>query len=350
MYGKAFAPEYQGSLQELSVNTAYEDVLEAALRHESAAEAAEAPLELAQARLAVAEAHRRLGRLEEAESAWRRSYRAAKTISAQGAMAWALWSGGTLARQRGRLTIAVRWLRSGCALAEQAGDPLAYGYTFAGIAETVRIQGDHDKARDLHEQVLAEARARGESRHIVWALEGLAQIDRNTGDLDSAASRFDEATRIAAESGDKRGHAWGLRGLADVLSLRGEAATALRLLSQAEKICRNMDLSSALAYNRKMRGNVLYRASWYSESARTYRDASEKFRSISEPRGETLAQLGLLKSLNKLGRPYVETERELVGLRDSLASHELRHTRRMVEEAIEELAAIQKDSATAPRS
>ncbi|EQD85020.1 hypothetical protein N599_16970 [Saccharopolyspora erythraea D] len=337
MYGKAFAPEYQGALWELSVNTAYEDVLAAARERESRAEADGTPLELAQARLGVAEACRRLGRLDEADAAWRASYHAAKSVSAQGAMAWALWSGGTLARQCGKLNVAVRWLKAGRDLAEQAGDIVAYGYTFAGIAETLRIRGDHEEARVLHEHVLAEARKRGESRHIVWALEGLAQIDRFAGDLDSAWNRFEEAARTAEESGDERGHAWALRGLADVSSLRGDHDQALLLLSQAEQTCRQMDLSSALAYNRKMRGNVLFRASWYGEASRTYRDAREKFRAIGEPRGEALAQLGLLKSLDKLGRPRPETERDLAALRDSLQSHELGHTRQMVENTIEEL-------------
>ncbi|MCI2419081.1 tetratricopeptide repeat protein [Saccharopolyspora sp. K220] len=337
MYGKAFAPEYQGQLRDMSVNTAYEDVLAAAREREFRAVDKGSGLELAQARLAVAEACRRLGKLDEADAAWRGSYRAARSAGEPGAMAWALWSGGTLARQRGQLTAAVRWLSSGRDLAKQAGDQLAYGYSLAGIAETLRIRGDHEEARELHEQLLAEARERGECRHTVWALEGLAQLDRNAGDLDSAWQRFAEAAKIAKEGGDERGLAWALRGLADVNSLCGEHDEALRLLTWGEHICRRMDLSSALAYNRKMRGNVLFRACWYSEAARTYRDARKMFRSINEPRGAALAELGLLKSLDKLGRPRPATERELYALLDTLDSRELRHTKRMVEEAIIEM-------------
>ncbi|GAA0526420.1 hypothetical protein GCM10011581_13240 [Saccharopolyspora subtropica] len=338
MYGKAFAPEYQGALRDMSVNTAYEDVLETARQREHGAAEAGNALELAQARLAVAEACRRLGRLDEADAAWRGSYRAARSAEDKGAMAWALWSGGTLARQRGQLNAAVRWLSLARDLAEQAGEVVAYGYSQAGIAETLRIRGDQEEARDLHEKLLAEARKRGECRHTVWALEGLAQLDRNSGDLDSAWRRFAEAAELAEGGGDERGLAWALRGMADVLSLRGEPDEALCLLSRGEQICRRMDLSSALAYNRKMRGNVLFRACWYGEAARTYREAWDMFRSINEPRGAALARLGLLKSLDKLGRPRADTERDLRELRDTLDSRELRHTRKMVEEAIDELA------------
>jgi tetratricopeptide (TPR) repeat protein len=340
MYGKAFAPEYQGQLRDMSVNTAYEDVLAAAREHEALAATEGSGLELARARLAVAEAYRRLGKLDEADTAWRASYRTARDAGERGAMAWALWSGGTLARQRGEMTAAVRWLTAGRDLAEQAGEVVAYGYSLAGIAETLRIRGDHEEARRLHEQLLAEARKRGECRHTVWALEGLAQLDRNAGDLDSAWRRFAEAAQIAEDGGDERGLAWALRGLADVMSLRGEHDEALLLLSRAERICRRMDLVSALAYNRKMRGNVLYRACWYGEAARTYRDTQKMFRSINEPRGAALAKLGLLKSLDKMGRPRPITERELHTLRDTLDSRELRHTKQMVEEAINEMMEI----------
>lgn len=334
MNSKAFAPEYQGSLRNLSVNTAYADVLGAAREQERIAEAAGKPLELAEARLAVAEAARRLGHLDDADLAWRGSYWAAKSVSAQGAMAWALWSGGTLARQCGKMSLAVRWLTAGRDLALQAGDRLASGYSFAGIAETLRIRGDYEDARELHEQILAEAKKYHEPRHIVWALEGLAQIDRNTGDLDSAASRFQEAGTTAFESGDERGYAWALRGVADVLSLRGEASEALRLLSQAEQLCRRMDLSNALAYNRKMRANVLFRASWYSEAARIYSEVHESFQALKEPRGLALAKLGLIKSQDRLGCSREVTENELTALRDSLDATQHRHTRAMVEQAL----------------
>ncbi|GAB3295932.1 tetratricopeptide repeat protein [Parasphingorhabdus pacifica] len=349
MIGKAFAPEYQGALSELSVNTALVDVLVAARERERAAERDGDAAELGRSRLALGEACRRLGRLDQAESAWKSSYRIARGTGDRSAMAWALWSGGTLARQRGNLDLAVRWLAAGRDLAQEAGDSTAFGYAFAGIAETLRIRGDHEQARELHHYVLAHARERNESRHVVWALEGIAQIDRHTGDLDSAWERFEEASRIAADSGDERGHAWALRGLADVGSLRGEHQDALSLLSRAERVCREMDLSSALAYNRKMRGNVLLRAGWHDEAARAYRDAREKFRAIREPRGEALATLGLIKSLDRGGgRSRSETVRELVELRDSLQEGQLRHTRRMVEDALRDLVPERTGAVSAP--
>ncbi|AXE83562.1 tetratricopeptide repeat protein [Streptomyces sp. Go-475] len=338
MYGKAFAPEYQGALTTLSVNSSLTDVLAAGTEQLEAAERAGRPAEAARSGLAVAEAHRRLGRVEEADRAWKASYRAARRAGDVAAMAWALWSGGTLARQRGAFRLARRLLQLAADLGERGGDVVVRGYSLAGLAETGRIQGDYEAVGRLHEQLLAEARRRGEARHTVWALEGIAQMHRNTGKYDTAYALFEEAAEIAARADDRRGHAWALRGLADVVSVRdGDTERALELLSEAETTCRAMRLSSALAYNHKMRGNVLYRAGRYAEARAWYEQALAEFREMSEPRGEALSRLGLAKARARLGRDRAETAAELADLTGLLERIGLQHAREMAARAHEEL-------------
>ncbi|MEV7320919.1 tetratricopeptide repeat protein [Streptomyces sp. NPDC093970] len=337
MYGKAFAPEYQGTLTSLSVNSSLVDVLAEGTERLREAERSGRRDEEARCQLAVAEAHRRLGRVGDADRAWKASYRAARAAGDTAARAWALWSGGTLARQRGAFPLARRLLALAADLGEQGGDVVVRGYSLAGLAETGRIQGDYAAVARLHEQLLAEARRRGEARHTVWALEGIAQIHRNTGSYDTAYALFEEASEIAARAEDRRGHAWALRGLADIVSVRdGDTGRALELLSEAEAACRTMNLSSALAYNHKMRGNVLYRAGRYAEARELYELALSEFRAMSEPRGEALARLGLAKSRARLGRPRAETAAELADLAGVLDRAGLRHAREMVTRAQEE--------------
>ncbi|MGW3414380.1 tetratricopeptide repeat protein [Streptomyces sp. NPDC000888] len=338
MYGKAFAPEYQGALTTLSVNSSLTDVLAAGTEQLRAAERVGARAEAARSGLAVAEAHRRLGQVADADRAWKASYRTAREAGDEGAMAWALWSGGTLARQRGAFPLAWRLLRLAAELGEHAGDVVVRGYSLAGLAETGRIQGDYEAVTELHEQLLAEARKRGEARHTVWALEGIAQIHRNTGAYDTAYAMFEEAAQIAARAEDRRGHAWALRGLADIVSVRDQDPDrALELLSEAEASCRAMNLSGALAYNHKMRGNVLYRAGRYEQARDVYAQALAEFEAMSEPRGQALARLGLVKSLARLGRDRAETATDLAELARVLESIGLRHAGRMVERARTEL-------------
>ncbi|MGX1885183.1 tetratricopeptide repeat protein [Streptomyces sp. NPDC055287] len=341
MHSKAFAPEYQGALTALSVNSSLTDVLEQGTQHLRAAEASGSQQEVARAGLAVAEAHRRLGNIEEADRAWKASYRAARSADDLGAMAWALWSGGTLARQRGALALAFRLLGLAADMGKRGGDVVARGYSLAGLAETGRIQGDYQAVAVLHEQLLAEARKRGEARHTVWALEGIAQIHRNTGSYDTALEMFEEAAQIAGKADDRRGRAWALRGMADIVSLRDDnPERALALLAEAELTCREMNLSSALAYNHKMRANVLYRARRYEEARQVYEQALAEFRAMSEPRGEALARLGLVKARAHLGRDQAETAAELGDLRRTLDRIGLRHARDMVDKAHAELGVL----------
>lgn len=348
MYGKAFAPEYRGALGELSVNSSLEEVLDKAVEQRRRAELRGVALESAHASLAVAEASRRLGRIAEAEQAWKASYRAARQAGDEGAMAWAVWSGGTLARQRGDLPLARRWLAIAAELAERGGDVVARGYSLAGLAETGRIQGDYRAVGELHEKLLAEARRRGEARHTVWALEGIAQMHRNTGSYDTALAMFEEAALIAARADDARGRAWALRGIADVLSLRGETGRALELLAEAERACRDMRLVSALAYNHKMRGNVLFRAGRYEEARATYNGALEEFRAMGEPRGTALATLGLVKARARLGRDLADTAADLDALHAALGGLGLLHAREMVDRARAELGITPVPAASTP--
>ncbi|MEE4495989.1 tetratricopeptide repeat protein [Streptomyces sp. BE230] len=348
MHSKALAPEYQGALTKMSVNASLTDVLAEGIRHLKEAELAGSPEEVARAGLAVAEAHRRLGHVQEADRAWKASYRAARSAGDTGAMAWALWSGGTLARQRGGLRLAFRLLRLAADMGKAGGDVVARGYSLAGLAETGRIQGDYRTVATLHEQLLAEARARGEARHTVWALEGIAQIHRNTGSFDTALEMFEEAAQIAGDADDRRGRAWALRGMADIVSVRdNDPERALGLLAEAELTCRAMKLSSALAYNRKMRANVLYRAQRYEEAREVYEEALSEFRAMAEPRGEALARLGLVKSLARLGRDHAETAAELDVLRGTLDRIGLLNARDMVDKAYAELGVTPADGAAA---
>ncbi|MFI9045328.1 tetratricopeptide repeat protein [Streptomyces sp. NPDC053427] len=328
MYGKAFAPEYQGELgSALGVNSSYEEVLAAASREQADADTA---LERARAALAVAEANRRLGRVTDAGAAWRDSYRSARDAGDAAAMSWALWSGGTLARQCGTLPLARRLLTHAVELAADSGDRLAHGYSLAGLAETGRIQGDYAAVAALHERLLEEGRAHGEARHVVWAMSGIAQMHRNTGDYAKALELFEESVRIATEADDARGRAWSLRGVADVLSVQGDPDGALALLSEAETICRTMDLAGALAYNHKMRANVHYRAGCYEAARDTYALALAEFSDMHEPRGVALSRLGLTKSRAHLGRDLDETLAELAVLEGDFARIGLRHARDMV--------------------
>ena len=163
-------------------------------------------------------------------------------------------------------------------------------------------------------------------------------MHRNTGSYDKALALFEKAAETAGRADDRRGRAWALRGIADVVSVRdGDVERALALLTEAETACHERRLSSALAYNHKMRGNVHYRAEQYAQARDTYTQALAEFQEMNEPRGTALSRLGLAKSLARLGRNPAETVVELTELRRTLDRIGLKHARDMVDKATVEL-------------
>jgi hypothetical protein len=80
MYSKAFAAEYQGALRSMSVNSSLSDVLAKGTEQLREAKLSGSQQEVARSGLAVAEAHRRLGHVKEADRAWKASYRTARSV------------------------------------------------------------------------------------------------------------------------------------------------------------------------------------------------------------------------------------------------------------------------------
>ncbi|WSX33179.1 tetratricopeptide repeat protein (plasmid) [Streptomyces sp. NBC_00984] len=107
--------------------------------------------------------------------------------------------------------------------------------------------------------------------------------------------------------------------------------------SEAEETCRTTRLDSALAYNHKVRGNVLYRSGRYSEACDVYEQALAEFRDMGERRGEVLARIGLVNSRARLGQVRGQTAADLEELCTEMDSIGLRHARAMVDRAHEEL-------------
>lgn len=337
--GKASAPEYQGALGALSVNASLTDVLARGIEELRAAEAAGDLKETARCHLAVAEAEagasagptRPTGRGRPATA------RPARQATPDP------WPGPCGAAAPSPASAAPSASPTGCWPSPPSGASAAATSSSAATRSPDSPRPDASRAttrpsRNSTNNCWPRPMRRGEARHTVWALEGIAQMHRNTGAYDRAHALFAEAAEIAERAEDHRGWAWALRGMADVVSVRdGDVAQALALLTRAEAACQAMDLRGALAFNHKMRGNVLYRAYRYEEARDLYTRALAEFRDMTEPRGTALSRLGLAKARARLGRDSAETAAELATLRDQFNRIGLHHAREMVDKAAAEL-------------
>jgi len=96
-------------------------------------------------------------------------------------------------------------------------------------------QGDHEEARQLHDQALTISRAIGDDRGIARALAHLGDVAARSEDLERAKSLYIDSLEIRQALGDLPGIASGMEKLASVITARDPRGAGL-LLGAAEKV------------------------------------------------------------------------------------------------------------------
>ena len=96
--------------------------------------------------------------------------------------------------------------------------------------------GDPERARALHEETLAGARATSNKRIQAISMAALAVCAVDEGRTDDALSLLTESIRIRLDVGDLIGLAADLRRSSFALAVAGKAAAAVRLLSSSEAL------------------------------------------------------------------------------------------------------------------
>jgi predicted ATPase/class 3 adenylate cyclase len=103
--------------------------------------------------------------------------------------------------------------------------------------------GDRDRAREIHEANLEEARAAGNRYTEATTLSVLSRYHIRAGRLDEAVAQVKEATRLHREIGELWYLAYDLSTFARILALRQGAATAARLLAAVETLQEQFGMS-----------------------------------------------------------------------------------------------------------
>jgi predicted ATPase len=102
------------------------------------------------------------------------------------------------------------------------------------LAWTYGELGDDKRRRELHEEVLGEARRLGSDVVVALTLFQLAQFARRDGRHDDEARMLSESLRTYREFQDADGIATTLGGFGEMLALRGDAPTAAKLVAASQ--------------------------------------------------------------------------------------------------------------------
>ena len=204
-----------------------------------------------------------------------------------GAALWRFWD------IRGHLGEARGWLEQvlaggdGTASAERAA-------ALSGLANVVQVQGDHERARELHEEALALWRAVGDPRGEAMTLDCLGYLAQGWGEYGEATELHGRALELATQAGDERiaGHA--LLNLGTVALHQGRYKHAATRYAEALARLRRVGDKRATSSVLSNLGALAFLQEEYGQATDRYREALSGYTAVGDRQGIafTLANLG----------------------------------------------------------
>ena len=156
-------------------------------------------------------------------------------------IAAALVCRGQMAFETGDYALATELLSEARARFRELGGELGITVPIAAyLAMVAQALGDHERARTLHDEALAEARARGDRHAVAFILRELARLRRRQGGAEEAVALLRESLVLLAPLKDVRCAQTCLEDLAGVLCERGRPADVARLFAASEALCESM--------------------------------------------------------------------------------------------------------------
>lgn len=226
---------------------------DAAKRAAARAEALDAPLLVAEARLREAEALRRLGDAAGARSA----------------------------------SEAAR------ALYVTAGDRSGEASALSVAAGALFDQGELGDALTTNESALARYREVGDRGGVARSLNSLAVLARNFGDLAKARALYSKALGVLAEVGDARGTAYTRNNLAAATAEEGRLGEAHREVSEALTVFQQLDDPSGAADALLNLGAIERQTGSLADARLHLEEALAKKRELGQRAGEAAAMAAL---------------------------------------------------------
>jgi predicted ATPase/serine/threonine protein kinase len=150
---------------------------------------------------------------------------------------------------QGYLTEGLRWSEAVLNLGQEI--PRAQRWKILSMAGNLaRFLGNHQTARDMYEEGLAEGRAINDLSQISLSCRGLSGLAMEQEDFGSARAFLDEALAAARQANDQFGVARSLSMMGDLARTRGDDLQARPLYEEALAICRRLGNQYAI-------GNIL---------------------------------------------------------------------------------------------
>ena len=221
---------------------------EAAARAAATAEAREAKLVVATARLAEGIAFRGLGEPKKSRLANEEGQRIYAEAGDSAGVARARNNIGTLLKDQGDLAGAKAAFEESLAYWRKVGNPSAEAQLLNNLANVLADRDDLAGARRMHEQALAIRRELGNKGGMASSLIGIGNALYGEGDWAGAKRSYQESLAIARELEDRSRISLALNNLAALLLEQGELAAARTAYEELLSVRRAMGDKTGTAY------------------------------------------------------------------------------------------------------
>jgi predicted ATPase/class 3 adenylate cyclase len=204
-----------------------------------------------------------------------------------GAALWRFWD------TRGHWGEARGWLErvlasgDGSASAERAA-------ALTGLANVVQVQGDQQRARELHEEALALWREVGDPRGEAMSLDCLGYLAQGRGEYERAAGLHEQALELANQAGDERIAGYALINLGTAAVYQGRYEQAAEHYSEALARVRRAGDKRAAGSVLNNLGALAFLQEEYGRATDRYQEALSGYREVGDRQhiAATLANLG----------------------------------------------------------
>jgi predicted ATPase/transcriptional regulator with XRE-family HTH domain len=228
-----------------------------------------------------------------------------------------------------------RWLESALS-ADSGSASAAHAKALNGVGVLRHFLGDHELARNSHEEARALYERLGDQQNLAFSLVCLGSIEANECKYPIAGGIIGEALAIYRGLGNARGTVLALGWLAEITAYTGDVEEAGRLLDENLAICRTLADPYYLATTLVNRGELHQLAGNVTEASPYFSEALPLFRQIGDKRS-TAATLTVL-GRNRLHLGSVNDARTIL-IEGAMIAHEI-GDKILVANCIDQLAGV----------
>ena len=133
------------------------------------------------------------------------------------------------------------------ALWRELGDRTAVARCLSNLANVVKLEGDHARARSLYAECLAIFNELGDRTGIAWSMNHQGDVACGQGDYSGARALYEQSLVIFRELGDKWGVAGTLADMGNLAREEGDCSTARSLYQESIKHFYELDHKRGIA-------------------------------------------------------------------------------------------------------